>query len=81
MNWDFYTSDDGGVIGFENHDHMSEDESFDYNMSAHWDVDQGEYIQQGPTGPGYDNYLWWTQCTILSISSTIVDEMCNPIAP
>ena len=81
MNWDFFTSETGGLIGFENHDHMTGDEYHEYYNEAHWDIDQGEEVFQGPTGPGSDNFLHWPQWTILSISTNVVDIYCQDIAP
>ena len=81
MNVDYCQSDCGGLMMFENHDHMIGDEYSLYSNEAHWDVDEGEEIFQGPTGPGLDNYLHWTQWTILSISPDIVDIYGQLIAP
>ena len=71
----------GGIIAFEDNSHMSPDEYLDYCLEAHWDTDQGFDLEQGPTGPGLSNYLHWSQYTITSISTDIVDEWNQSITP
>ena len=71
---DLFQSTDGGLMMFENFDHMTGDEYVDYSMEAHWDVDQGDTLNQGPVGPDGTHWMYWSQYTIVNIYDTVVDE-------
>jgi len=78
---DYYQDIDGGIIMFENYDHMTPEDYHELCMIAHWDIDQGESVQQGPTGPGYNNFLSWNDWDIVNIYNHVVDDYGQPLTP
>jgi hypothetical protein len=76
---DYYQDIDGGLIMFENYDHMTPEDYQELSMIAHWDIDQGQSVEQGPVGPGDNNFLHWIDWNILNIYNQVVDEYQQPL--
>lgn len=70
----YYQSPDGGLVMFEDYSHLSDQEAYEYSQEAHWDIDEGDYVSQGPKVPD-DDYgdLYWYRWDLVSISPITMD--------